>query len=96
MGYKNKEDQYKWIKNKRKKVKEKAVKYLGNKCKLCEYKTCIQALEFHHINPDEKEFKPSNMGTYSWKKIKKELDKCVLWANYHREVHYNIRSLSND
>jgi len=90
MAYKNKSDQYKWIKNKRNKTKLKAIKYLGNKCKLCGYNKCIQALEFHHINPNEKEFKPSNMGTYKWDKVKIELNKCILLcANCHREIHYH-------
>lgn len=29
---------------------------LGGKCQECGYNKNIAALEFHHINPDEKEF----------------------------------------
>ncbi len=90
MPYKDKQKQQEWIRNKRQRFKQKAIKYLDSKCKLCGYNKCIQALEFHHINPEEKEFKPADMARYSWKKVQKELDKCVLLcANCHREVHNN-------
>ncbi len=54
MPYQDKKKQHEWIKRKRKRVKTNAIKYLGGKCKLCGYNKCKQALEFHHINPEEK------------------------------------------
>ena len=35
-------------------VKIKAVEYKGGKCSICGYDKCIGALEFHHLDPDEK------------------------------------------
>lgn len=61
--------------------------YKGGKCAICGYNRCLLALEFHHLDPLEKDFSISSRMT-SWKAIVKELDKCVLLcANCHREVH---------
>jgi len=69
-------------------MKLKAVNYLGGKCAVCGYDSCIEALEFHHINPEEKEFAISGKFNISWEKLKSELDKCqLLCANCHRELH---------
>lgn len=73
----------------RKKVREMAVEYKGGKCQQCGYNRCIDALEFHHIDPAQKDFNISAKGyTRSWEKVKIELDKCmILCANCHRELH---------
>jgi hypothetical protein len=84
------------VTKRRKILMRKAVKYKGDQCEICGYNKCINALEFHHINPEEKEFGLSTRGlTRSWDKIKKEIDKCVLLcANCHREVHAGLINLS--
>jgi len=66
-----------------------AIEYKGGKCRLCGYNKCSEALEFHHIDSAVKDFGISNKGyTRGWKRVKTELDKCVmLCANCHREVH---------
>ncbi|MDT7542376.1 MAG: hypothetical protein QOE33_2280 [Acidobacteriota bacterium] len=66
-----------------------AVKHKGCRCQVCGYEHCIEALEFHHLDPKQKDFGISNKGyTRSWEKVKKEVDKCILLcANCHREVH---------
>ena len=78
------------VKKRRAKVKQISLLYKGGKCENCGYSKCPDVLEFHHINPEEKEFGIGSKGyTRSWKKIKEELDKCVLLcANCHRELHY--------
>lgn len=77
------------VKLRRKKIKEKAVEYKGGKCEICGYNKCIDALEFHHLNPKEKDFGIGEKGyTRSWIKIQEELDKCIMvCANCHREIH---------
>jgi hypothetical protein len=69
-----------------------AKEYKGGCCSVCGYDRCIEALEFHHLDPEKKDFGISNKGyTRSWEKIKKELDQCeILCANCHREVHAKI------
>lgn len=78
-----------------KKFKIQCVKYKGGKCIICNYFTCINALEFHHINPSKKDFNLSNQKSTKFnKKIQEELDKCILLcANCHREVHAGIINL---
>ena len=75
----------------RQKLKEMAVTYKGGKCEKCGYNKCIAALDFHHLNPLEKDFSIGNKGyTRSWENIKKEIEKCILvCANCHREIHSN-------
>ena len=73
-------------------IKLLALAYKGNKCQCCGYNKYAGALEFHHINPNEKDFGISTKGyTRSWENNKKELDKCVLvCSNCHREIHGGI------
>ncbi len=80
------------VKLKRKRIKKQSVEYKGGKCEWCGYNKCIEALEFHHLNPDEKDFSISVDGnTRSWEKTKAEIDKCLLLcSNCHREAHSNI------
>ena len=75
-------------------VKQKAVDYLGGKCNVCSYDKYIGALEFHHINPAEKDFSIAQLKLSSFERIKSELDKCVLLcANCHREFHGGLIEL---
>lgn len=80
------------VQKRRDKLKQKSVEYKGNKCEKCGYDKFIGALEFHHIDPNEKDFGISYKGyTRSWNKVKLELDKCkLLCANCHREEHAGI------
>lgn len=76
----------------RRKMKIKAIEYKGGKCSICDYSKCNAALEFHHLDPSEKDFQISGRGcTISWERLKIELDKTVLvCANCHREIHDKI------
>jgi 5-methylcytosine-specific restriction endonuclease McrA len=40
----------------RKKIRAMAIEYKGGKCERCSYDRCKDALEFHHINPIQKDF----------------------------------------
>jgi len=76
-------------------VKEKAVVYKGGKCTICGYNNYYGALEFHHLDPNEKDFSISHDGhCRSWEKVKVELDKCIcVCANCHREIHAGMIDL---
>ena len=82
------------VRKRRKKIREMALKYKGDKCERCGYNRCLEALEFHHTNFSGKDFSVSSKGyTRSWKRVKEELDKCILLcANCHREVHAQVSS----
>jgi hypothetical protein len=78
-------------------MKQKAVEYKGGKCNICGYDKSIAALEFHHIDPTKKDFSISNFKSYSFSKIKTELDKCILvCANCHREIHSNLTEIPKE
>lgn len=74
----------------RKRTKMKLVEYKGGKCVRCGYNKLIKALEFHHLNPDEKDFTVSGK-SWSFEKLKNEVDKCILvCSNCHIEIHDEI------
>ena len=55
---------------------------------VCGYGQCDAALDFHHIDPDEKNFGICRRIDKAWETIQKELDKCVLLCkNCHAEYH---------
>ena len=77
-------------------MKLQAVKLLGGKCCRCGYNKCIDALEFHHTNQNEKEFKLGSGNTMSWKEYKAEVLKCILvCSNCHKEIHAKIGYIVN-
>ena len=72
-------------------LKQKAVNYLGGKCKKCGYNKSLRALTFHHRDPSQKEFSLAKRKCLNWDDTKKELDKCdLLCANCHAEVHDSV------
>lgn len=82
---------YLHVKGFRKKNKQRAIDYKGSKCERCGYAKCNSALEFHHLDPNEKDFSPSSNMNMAWDKIKTEIDKCILvCANCHREIHEDL------
>ena len=78
-------------------MKAMAVEYKGGKCEKCGYDKCIGALEFHHLDPSQKDFGiGGKRQTAAWGTIKQEVDKCILvCANCHREIHANIDQSQN-
>jgi hypothetical protein len=79
--------------NRRNEIKSKAVEYKGGKCSICKYNKCLAALEFHHLNPYDKD---EDLGSLtkqgkSFENLIEELDKCILvCANCHREIHSDL------
>jgi 5-methylcytosine-specific restriction endonuclease McrA len=77
------------VAKRRKEIRLKAIEYAGGKCARCGYNKYPEVLEFHHLNPKEKDFSISEKGySRSWDKVKLEIEKCLLiCANCHRETH---------
>lgn len=73
----------------RKRRKENLVKLMGGKCCLCGYNRCIASLQFHHINPEEKEYGlAANGNCHKIEDDIKEAKKCILiCSNCHGEIH---------
>jgi hypothetical protein len=76
-------------------LKIQAVEYKGGECYLCGYSSCVAAMDFHHINPREKDFNISTLKGVSLNdRVRKELDKCVLLCSRcHREVEDGFTKL---
>jgi DNA-binding Lrp family transcriptional regulator len=77
----------------RRRTKIKLVNYKGGKCEKCGYDKCVDALEFHHKLPNEKDFTISGK-SWSFEKLKNEVDKCILvCSNCHKEIHYELKNI---
>jgi hypothetical protein len=60
----------------------------GGQCEECGYNKYIGALQWHHLDPTEKEFSISNRRGSPIEQLRKEVDKCkLLCANCHAEAH---------
>ena len=77
------------------KIKKKAVEYKGGCCKKCNWTGDISGFDFHHLNPNEKDFEINgkNIAGMKWEIVKLELDKCdLLCALCHRLEHSNYKN----
>jgi len=82
------------VTRRRRVMKKVLVKEFGGKCIRCGYTQCIAALQFHHRNPKEKEFRLSQNSTKSLTRMREEAKKCdLLCANCHMEEHYRLEYL---
>jgi 5-methylcytosine-specific restriction endonuclease McrA len=84
------------VKRWRKNTKARMVEAMGGKCQICSYDKTHKALEFHHIDPTEKEmaFGETRANNVKWAKLVEELRKCILLcSNCHKEVHEGITQL---
>lgn len=79
------------------KNKQKCVDYLGSKCSICGYSKCNAALEFHHVDPTQKDFTIGKNHGRTFENVKTELDKCILvCSTCHSEIHDGILKLPNE
>lgn len=75
--------------------KLKSINHLGGKCVNCG-ETEQFKLTFHHMIPNEKEYKVSDLFCKSWDVVKKEIEKCeLLCFNCHMEKHYGQKDRKN-
>src|ERR1044071_4011141 len=83
------------VQRRRGKVRQMALDYKGGCCQVCGYDRCMEALEFHHLDPTQKDFGISSKGyARSWERVKQETEKCLLLcANCHREFHAGMLQL---
>lgn len=75
--------------NRRKAIKSLLITYKGGKCEDCGLVEKSAVYDFHHNDPNKKEFGLAHRGhCKSWEIVKKEVDKCnLLCSNCHRLVH---------
>lgn len=79
----------------RRRLKEILVADAGGRCLVCGYDRCIGALEFHHLDPEQKRFGLGMRGlTRSLNVLRQEAQKCVLLcSNCHVEVEAGVSNL---
>lgn len=59
-------------------------------CYSCK-ETFAPCLEFHHLDPNKKEYAIGTKRAGKWESLEKELSKCiVVCANCHRKIHYGV------
>jgi len=66
------------------------VQSMGGACSLCGYRANLAAFNFHHADPQHKQFKLDmrSLSNRTWKAVLQELNKCSLvCANCHAELH---------
>lgn len=79
------------------KVKKNLAECFDSKCGICGYNKTVLALDFHHINPNDKKFGISTWKIKKWDRVVEEAKKCVLLcSNCHREIHGNITSMPDN
>jgi len=86
------------VSRRRRRLKKTLVAEAGGCCRLCGYSRCLGALEFHHLEPDDKAFSLSEEGvTRSIARARAEARKCaLLCANCHAEVEAGFATLTED
>lgn len=76
------------------KFKLDCIAYKGGKCQNCGYDRCPAALDFHHRNPEEKEFSICKRygGGKLNDKIKRELNKCSLLSTEKNILNKQLKN----
>lgn len=75
-------------------LKKALINRRGGKCEKCGYDKYMRALEFHHLDPMEKDFGISRTLTKSMATLIAETDKCILLcSNCHAEEHQKLFDL---
>lgn len=83
------------VTRRRRKVKELLAREAGGRCCVCGYDRYIGALEFHHVDPQQKRLGLALGGiTLALDRLREEVRKCVLLcSNCHAEVEGGVTSL---
>ncbi len=86
------------VARRRRTVKKRLVAEAGGACVLCGYARCLNALQFHHVEPGSKKFYLAYRGhSRSIARSRAEMRKCVLLcANCHAEVEGGFATLPVD
>ena len=83
--------QYQHNNRKYQKRKQELVDLKVGECQICGYKNCIGALDFHHLDPSQKDQQFNNFTRLRGDALTNELGKCVLvCVRCHREIHAGL------
>jgi len=93
IGFKNSryKDYNKYVANRdkcKKNAKIRLKQYIESLKKPCLFCGSEEKLEFHHVNPTEKEYTVTNLRSFSKRKIDQEISKCwCLCSCCHKKLH---------
>jgi hypothetical protein len=77
------------------KMKERARKHLGGKCRVCGFKKYAVALDIHHLDATKKDPKFHGLKGWKWERVLTELQNCILLCrNCHAAVHAHLIELN--
>ena len=80
---------YEKIKEWRKNTKIKLVEGFGKMCSICHLIDDPIVYDFHHLDPDQKDFGIASR-IRSWENVISEAKKCVMLCSHcHRKVHFS-------
>lgn len=89
---KTKDKQVRQVVARRDDRKDSYIKLKGSRCEICGFEyngENAACFDFHHLDPNEKDYEPSTAIRLSREKAIAELSKCQLvCANCHRLIHY--------
>ena len=78
-------------------AKANLLKAFKSQCAICKYDRYQGALEFHHLDPSQKDFTFSRISSKKWDLLIEEAKKCVcLCSVCHKEFHAGLFSLPDD
>lgn len=82
----------------RRRAKLRLVQEFGGRCELCGYDEFLGALQFHHVDPEQKSFGLAMRGlTRSIEALREEAAKCVLLcANCHAKIEWGAEELPEE
>lgn len=88
--YKDNRSRRQYAANKRNRDRKKlVVEHFGDRCADCKqsYQQCVY--EFHHLDPNQKDYNPSKSMSHSLERMWAELDKCIMvCSNCHKIRHW--------
>jgi hypothetical protein len=82
-------------KERQKALKIAAIEYKGGKCKICQLIDDPCVYDFHHRDPQQKEYGFGTKSHGTLEMHKAELDKCdLLCSNCHRKIHSSLGTVN--
>ena len=81
--------QVQYTKQRSKDQKKDLRDHMGGKCIACGYSSYKSALEIHHLDPSKKDRNFSGHSGWSWGRLLKEVEDCVLLCSCCHRAHHN-------
>ncbi len=85
----------KYTMTKGKNKRDRLVMEMGGECSDCGYRDFTCALDVHHLDPSKKDVAWAGMRGWSWERLMKEVESCILLCkNCHAVRHWKQRGVA--